>query len=790
MNERALFEAALDIADPAARIAFIDESCAGNQELRERIETLLRSHDAAGSFLEVPLVGEPKTGMHLGTEGTVEFTGQADFDNDQKAEEVSILLGFLESSAKVGSIGKLAHYEILCVLGQGGFGIVLKAFDEKLHRLVAIKALSPQMAATSPPRKRFLREARAAAAIRHENVVQVYSVEEQPLPYLVMEFVDGQTIQQTLDGVGPLETTEVLHIGRQIANGLAAAHSTGLIHRDIKPGNILLESGVERKVKITDFGLARTADDASMTRTGTVCGTPMYMAPEQALGQTVDYRADLFSFGSVLYQMACGRPPFRAPSTIAVLRRVADEAPRPLKEIIPEIPDWLVAIIDKLHAKQPAERFQTAKEVADLMTRCQAEWTATGMVTATRCLERPVRQALQPTVGLASSVDSNIEPQNSNRERSIRTFAIAAGLLLAVTAIYFAGTSQPKEIPSKADASSIASVDHSSLHAMPHSTVGWQGWPADAPSPAIAPFSAQQAKQYQEAWAEYLKVPVEYINGIGMKLRLIPPGEFMMGSTPSEITDALPAAGSDTQWQDCIRSEGPLHRVVLTQPIYLGVNEVTQAQYQQVMATNPSFYSPTGKWAEYVAGMNTSHFPVEGVRWDDAAEFCKRLSATEKNDSLASVNHKAPTTFGGDAYRLPSEAEWEFACRAGTSTLYHTGETNQALLDAAWFTENSDKRTHPVGELKSNSFGLFDMHGNVWEWALDAWDANWYAKSAGNYVVNPFNAPVTDSERMTRGGNYSSNAPTCRSRSRCSEASSYNATLIGFRVSLDVNAVR
>lgn len=179
------------------------------------------------------------------------------------------------------------------------------------------------MAATSPPRKRFLREARSAAAIKHENIVQVYSVEEEPLPFLVMEYIDGETLRHKLDSSGPLEISEVLYLTRQIAAGLAAAHAMGLIHRDIKPGNILLEQGVERKVKITDFGLARAADDASLTRFGTISGTPMYMAPEQAMGKTLDHRADLFSLGSVLYQMACGRPPFRAPSTIAVLRRGA-----------------------------------------------------------------------------------------------------------------------------------------------------------------------------------------------------------------------------------------------------------------------------------------------------------------------------------------------------------------------------------------------------------------------------------------------------------------------------------
>ena len=205
--------------------------------------------------------------------------------------------------------------------------------------------------------------------------MQVYEVGEQPLPYLAMEFIPGETLQQKLDRSGPLDVPEVLRIGRQIAEGLAAAHACDLIHRDIKPGNILLEGG-SHKVKITDFGLARAADDASISQSGIIAGTPMFMAPEQALGHQIDQRADLFSLGSVLYQMVSGRPPFRAPSALAVLKRVAEEPPRPIPEIIPETPDWLCGIIAKLHAKNPDDRFQSAREVADLLADCEAKLKA------------------------------------------------------------------------------------------------------------------------------------------------------------------------------------------------------------------------------------------------------------------------------------------------------------------------------------------------------------------------------------------------------------------------------
>jgi uncharacterized protein (TIGR03067 family) len=276
-------------------------------------------------------------------------------------------LAFLSPPTKAGSIGRLAHYEILAVIGKGGFGTVLKAFDEKLHRMVAIKVLSLELSASGTARQRFIREARAAAAVTHENLVTIHAVEEDHRPpYLVMQLIDGITLQQKIDKIGTVGLKEILRIGSQMAAGLAAAHKQGLVHRDIKPTNVLLENGVER-VKITDFGLARAVDDASVTQSGTVAGTPMYMSPEQAEGLPLDHRSDLFSLGTVLYVMCTGRPPFRATGTMAVLKRVTEDTPRPIRETNPEIPEWLADIIAKLHAKKPEERFQTAKDVAELL---------------------------------------------------------------------------------------------------------------------------------------------------------------------------------------------------------------------------------------------------------------------------------------------------------------------------------------------------------------------------------------------------------------------------------------
>jgi serine/threonine protein kinase len=279
----------------------------------------------------------------------------------------SVPLDFLAPSDTPGVLGRLAAYDILEVVGRGGMGIVFKAYDTSLRRVVAIKVMAPHLASSVAARRRFVREARAAAAVSHEHVVAIHAVEEQhDPPFLVMQFIGGRTLHQRLNATGPLALPEILRIGAQTAAGLAAAHAQGLVHRDIKPANILLENGVER-VKITDFGLARAVDDVELTQTGVVAGTPQFMAPEQANGEPIDHRTDLFSLGSVLYTLCAGRPPFRSTTTLGMLKRVCEETPRSIREFQPELPEWLDTVIFKLMAKRPEERYQSAAEVAVLL---------------------------------------------------------------------------------------------------------------------------------------------------------------------------------------------------------------------------------------------------------------------------------------------------------------------------------------------------------------------------------------------------------------------------------------
>lgn len=269
-------------------------------------------------------------------------------------------------------LGRLGPYEVSGIIGAGGMGIVLKGWDKPLNRVVAIKVMSPHLATSGVAKTRFLREAQAAAGIVHPNVIDIYGVaEHESIPYLVMPYVRGHSLQKRVQEQGALPTEDVVRIGLQIASGLAAAHAQGIIHRDIKPANILVGDGIDRIV-ITDFGLARTVDDASLTRSGTVAGTPQYMSPEQARGERIDERSDLFSLGSVLYFLCTGHSPFRSETLYGILHRIGTIDVRDIREVQPSAPAWLQNLIRRLHSPRPEDRFDSAIKVAQLLEKCLA----------------------------------------------------------------------------------------------------------------------------------------------------------------------------------------------------------------------------------------------------------------------------------------------------------------------------------------------------------------------------------------------------------------------------------
>ncbi|MFK7735975.1 MAG: protein kinase [Pirellulaceae bacterium] len=287
-------------------------------------------------------------------------------DNARDLARVKSLLGPTDDPKMLGRIG---HYEVVGIIGRGSAGIVVKALDSRLNRFVAIKILAPVYIENGSARRRFEREGRSIASIRDANVVPVYTVEEyQGLPFIVMQYVPGGSLQQRIDREGPLEPKEAVVVALQIARGLAAAHSRGVVHRDVKPANVLLDTGVERAM-VTDFGLARVVDEATMTHSSAISGTPQYMSPEQAQGLSVDQRSDLFSLGSLMYAACTGHAPFRAETVFGVIKRVCDSQPRPIRELNPSIVPWLEALVAKLHSKNREDRFETAEEVAEILSQ-------------------------------------------------------------------------------------------------------------------------------------------------------------------------------------------------------------------------------------------------------------------------------------------------------------------------------------------------------------------------------------------------------------------------------------
>lgn len=595
------------------------------------------------------------------------------------------------------------RYEIVELIGVGGMGNVYRARHRMMDRDVAIKVINRRMVGNPRAVERFHREVKSAARLAHANIVTAFDAEQAgDVHFLAMEYVNGTNLASVVESRGPLPVSEACDYICQAAAGLQHAHDDGMVHRDIKPHNLMLTP--DGTVKILDFGLAalsegldRETDANSETRTGltdvgSIMGTPDYISPEQADdAHRVDNRSDIYSLGATLYFLLAGKPPFEGGSVTEVLDGHARLDPPRIESACPDIPLPLADTVTRMMAKRPDDRLQSAGEVIS---------------------------ALQPFVqGETTQVRRGVQ--------SRRRILIAVSCLLVIGAAIVVAMSPPNR--GDQDASNTKSPIKS---LKPKSTVTKNSTP---PGPNVL-------KAFKQ-----------------LKLTLIEPGQFRMG------TERHRKATPDEH----------VHFVAMTKPFHIGTYEVTQQQFEWVMGRNPSRFT-TARAPELVKDLDTGRLPVENVSWDDAVEFCRRLSALPE------------ARRAGYLFRLPTEAEWEYACQAGTDSSFHFGNFlngKEANVDGRhpwgiWKPGPSIRRTVIVGSYPANPFGLHDMHGNVWEWCADWYQLNYYTQSPPQDPPGP----ATGTNRVVRGGGWDWGAMHARTAARGQREPGHRDHSLGFRV--------
>jgi eukaryotic-like serine/threonine-protein kinase len=655
-----------------------------------------------------------------------------------------------EPAADLSVHEDLGEYRLLEKLGEGGMGAVYKALHTRLEKVVALKMLSKKVDDAEWLVKRFEREMKAIGRVTHPNIVQAYDAREiGGTRFLVMEYVDGLNLDEIVRRRGPLPLAEACELARQAALGLQAAHEHGLVHRDVKPSNLMLTR--QGQVKVLDLGLARvqsvSTGSGETTASGQIMGTADYIAPEQVTDcHNVDIRADIYSLGCTLYRFLTGEVPFGGSEYESPFQKMSAhvlKAAPPIRRLRSDVPEPLASLVHRMMAKDPATRFATPADVAQALAPFAAACDLSRLWE-----QAPLRREF-PAFGA--------RPVAPHRGRwAIVLAAVAVGGLAFWGASHFLTPGRPTPTPAEQAAAKGRTGDKGGQ------LVGTTAikTPPKVRRPSAPPPDTRKARQLQDTWTVNLGIPKEQSNSIGMKLVLVPPGEFLMGTDLDELGGLNKTS-----------NESPPHRVAITQPFLLGAYEVSRAEYQQVMGSNPSTSPAKGNGKSEPSAPDRSRHPVDTVSWSDAVKFCQKLSVSQAEHSARRV------------YRLPTEAEWEYACRAGSETRWYCGDNEDDVEGIAWNRSNSNDTTHAVGQREPNAWGLYDMLGNVYEWCLDWYAHDYYQQSPTEDPIGP----STGLDRVIRGGSWYNAAAFCRSASRVG-APLDGSNVIGFRVLCELPA--
>jgi formylglycine-generating enzyme required for sulfatase activity len=748
---------------------------------------------------------------------------------------------------------EIPGYEILGICGHGGMGVVYRARQLGANRLVALKMLRAVEHASPTERLRFQIEAEAVARLQHPHIVPLHEVGEvRGQPFFSLEFCDGGTLteQVTKQRPAPREAAALIET---LARAMHYAHLRGVVHRDLKPGNVLL-AGAERLPKITDFGLAKRIDAEArdVSKSGAIMGTAAYMAPEQAAGKVRDTgpAADVYGLGALLYECLTGRPPFEGPQHV-VLVRVLNDEPVPPSRLVPKVPADLATICLKCLSKEPARRYGSAEELANDLRRFQAGEPIRARPVGR--VERAVkwakrRPALAVLLGVTLlalvtlavlsanlAIARNAAQQEADKARKARDFVVSSIFALSDARTQTSALT-PRQILDDAEKRIPKEfAGQPELQAELQTAIDrvYAKITENAPLAMILEAGGRvQLASTRDARQRPVPQTLLYAGdrltrGEDGQVRLVVLSDLhqewlrsgraaTVGRKGCGPADAVTERTDDVLMTFVRLPKGTFYmgwdgqkkgvKTTIPEDIEIAVHDVTQGQWQAVMGDNPSYFSRFGGGRNEVKTLSDEELkllPVEGVSWDDAQKFIRRL------------NEKARRH--GYLYRFPTEAEWEYACRGGATSeeecshhFYFDKPTNDLSSEQANFDGNRPfgkarrgkhlGRPSRVGAYPSNKLGLCDMHGNVWQWCADnyyakeqtVWAAHLVGLLGGPFGQGPFLAasdlsrPVQvvlgGSDRVVRGGCWYFGGTRCGAADRHGSAPTDRNICLGFRL--------